>query len=89
MRIDITFSGVVFRDLEYSLLDEDGFLQWVESVLRRVETATGLKLEGAFEYDHICKTLRVDYDNDRNLPTHIIHKMDVLADELTREFSGG
>jgi hypothetical protein len=40
----------------------------LDEAFRQVDKLMALKLEGAFEYDHICKTLRVDFDDDRTLP---------------------
>lgn len=87
MLIEISTTGFVIRDLEYAQLDEEDFRFRLDEALRQVEKLTALKLEGAFEYDHICKTLRIDFDDDRTLPGSCRQAAEAYARDLTEDFS--
>jgi len=87
MLVEISTTGVVVRDLAYEMLDDEDFHQLINDSLRRVEDVVGLSLEGAFEYDHICKTLRIDFDDDRTLPGNRRAAAEALAATLTEELN--
>lgn len=87
MLVEISATGFVVRDLEYSRLDDDKFRYRLDEALRQVEKLTSLKLEGAFEYDHICKTLRIDFDDDRTLTGELRKSAEAFARDLTEDFN--
>ncbi len=89
MHVEITGRGFAIRNVSWAKINEDDFRDKLEQIaLPLVESRLGMKLEGAQEYDHICQVLRVDFLDERLLPSSKYEEAEALSRQLTDEVFG-
>jgi hypothetical protein len=86
MYVEITGRGIAIRNVSWQVINDEAFRNKLETVaLPLVEFRLGLQLEGVQEYDHICQVLRVEFADERLLPSSKMEEAEALSKHLTDE----
>lgn len=86
MHVEISSRGIAVRNILWEQINEEKFRDKLENVaIPLIESELGMRFEGCQEYDHICQVLRIDFEDERLLPSSKFEAAEALSRRLTDE----